>query len=62
MLKAIEEKLQEKGIDISFDDVDINVTRGAETLDLVNSALDNIITASLHKIYEYSKSRNMSLR
>jgi hypothetical protein len=57
MLKTVEDKLKEKGIDISFDDVDVSVTKGADTLDLVNSALDNIITNSLNKIYEYSKTR-----
>lgn len=62
ILKAVEDKLKEKGIDVSFDDVDISVTRGADTLDLVNSALDNIITRSLHKIYDYSLAKNLTLR
>ncbi len=44
ILKTIEEKLQSKGIDVSFDDVDVDVTKGADTIDLVNSALDSIIT------------------
>jgi hypothetical protein len=39
---------------VSFDDVDLSVVKGADTIDLVNSALDNIITKSLHKIYDYA--------
>jgi hypothetical protein len=62
MLKAVEDKLQEKGINVSFDDVDISVVKGADTIDLVNSALDNIITKSLHKIYEFSLAKNLTLR
>ncbi len=62
LLKAIEDKLREKGMDISFDDVDISVTKGADTLDLVNSALDNIISTSLHRIYEYAQEKDLNLR
>lgn len=47
---------------MSFDDVDLSVVKGADTLDLVNSALDNIITKSLHKIYEYSLEKDLTLR
>lgn len=62
ILNTIEEKLKEKGIDIDFNNVDIEVVKGADEIDLVYSALDNIISKSLEKIYEFSTQRGVNLR
>ena len=49
------------GVDPTDDEllvpVDVSVTKGADTLDLVNSALDSILSNSLVKIYNYAGPR-----
>lgn len=54
MLETIERQLADNGIKLDLNKISSSVTKGATDLDLVYSALDNIMAKALEKIYKYS--------
>merc|ERR1712203_160603 len=62
LMSGIEKRLKEKGIEVDLDGLDLEYTRGAESIDLVVTGLDNIMGSALRKTVLTAEAKGETLR
>lgn len=62
LMSGVQQALNDKGIDVNLNELDLDYTRGAEAIDLVETGLDNIISSALKKVILKSEDTGETLR
>ncbi len=62
LLSAIQKELKNKGVDVNLQDLDHEVIKGGDDLDLVYTGLENIMSIALRQTVETSQKKNINLR
>lgn len=62
LLRGVQQTLHDAGIDVDIDNIDKEAIRGAEDIDIVYTALDNIMSTALENCSATAQKRGVSLR